>query len=121
MSDEVLIMMNVNAAKLLWYPIVLFILFIPSVLYDILSTFFDYQSEFLQYMNLLLLHPIGFIYALLYNVQMKSENHSIKRLSLETSSFDISTQQEPEETIKNSKNDNSILSELSQLEGLSHK
>lgn len=66
MGDEMLVMINVDVTKLLWYPVILFILFLPSFVGDILWTFFDYNSMVLMFVSVVFSHPIGFIYAFLH-------------------------------------------------------
>jgi len=72
---------NVKVYKLLWYPVVLFIIFLPSMLDNLWVNISGAPAAVsVKAFHLGVTHAIGFINALVYGIQRKSyRNHSADR------------------------------------------
>lgn len=57
--------------KVFWYPAILFILFVPTVIDCILRIYEEERPVWINALYLVLPHSIGFIHAILYGVQTK--------------------------------------------------
>ncbi len=63
--------MSVPVRGLLWYPALLLIIFIPSLIDKIWALYNPFRPVWIQTLYLCLTHSIGFINALVYGVQRK--------------------------------------------------
>ena len=60
-----------NIYKLLWYPLVLFIVFIPSFIDNILQVYYGKNIFWVEVVHLALTHSIGLFNAIVYGIQKK--------------------------------------------------
>jgi len=72
--------MDISIYKLLWYPLVLFLIFTPSVVHGFVMIYFKNQQTIGMFATYLVLtHSIGFINAILYGMQRKLYNMGVKK------------------------------------------
>jgi len=82
---------NINVYRVLWYPFILFLTFVPTVADTALRVYYPERPVWLNALHLLLTHSIGFNNALLYGIQTKLyktnyEEYDNKKGDLEDSS-----------------------------------
>jgi len=68
---HILCEMSVSLRGLLWYPALLLIIFIPSLVDKVWALFNPFRPVWIQTVYLCLTHSIGFINALVYGMQRK--------------------------------------------------
>jgi len=65
---------NINVYRVLWYPGILFLTFVPTVADTVLRVFFVQRPVWINALHLLLTHSNGFNNALLYGIQTNLYN-----------------------------------------------
>ena len=82
-QDAYLYCESFDVYKLLWYPAVMFMIFLPSLVDNIVLNYTKEGNVFIEAVHLLLTHSIGFINALVYGAQMRRV--FFKHIELESS------------------------------------
>ena len=80
LQEEILGWSSVDIYKLLWYPVVLFIIFVPCFVDNIIQAYVSNTNLLipLEAVHIVLTHSIGFVDALVYGVQRRAYNTSLK-------------------------------------------
>ena len=67
---------KIDTYRLLWYPAVLFITFVPNILIDVSLTFYGTKIKALEVLSVVITHSLGFSNALVYGIQRKEHQKS---------------------------------------------
>ena len=70
--DQLLLSKKLNTQKLLWYPVAIFMMFLPNLIYYIVTFCFDFEySTFWDGATMLITHSLGTVNAIIYGLQRK--------------------------------------------------
>jgi len=87
-SRDLLEVCNINVYRVLWYPAVFFITFVPYVAVAVATIYVDLSSVWLNALFLYLPHSIGFHDALLYGIQARVYKTNYEEINNKTADLE---------------------------------
>lgn len=112
--EEFLEAYNINIYRVLWYPGILFLTFMPNVLDCILRVLYGERPVWVNALHLLLTHSIGFNNALLYGIQTKLYKTNYEEVDTKANDLEDTSDQSYERMAYSSKRKSSVRDLLTQ-------
>jgi len=80
---------NINVYQVLWYPGILFVTFVPTVVDTVMRVYVEERPVWINALHLLLTHSIGFNNAVVYGIQTKFYKTNYEEYDSKKGSVDV--------------------------------